>query len=243
MRIGKQTDVGKVRKLNEDSFYVNEDEELLYAVVADGMGGHKAGEIASSMMVDIVKNHINNRADKTLDYIEMAEIARRAFIAANNLIYTYAKYNDNIMGMGTTATLAMLYRDKLITVHVGDSRAYAVGADKIEQITRDHSYVAELVSRGLITPEQAKHHPKRNYITRAIGTEEFVKVDTNIREYSGEVIALASDGLFNYVEDESIKNIVNGNDSLQRAAEMLVDMANDKGGHDNITVVLIQKGN
>ncbi len=240
MRTGHKTDVGRVRRLNEDSYYVNEDEDLLYGIVADGMGGHKAGEIASAMMVDIVKNHIKNRAEEGLDYVEMSEIVRQAFLSANNLIYTYAKYNDNIMGMGTTATLAMIYEDRIITAHVGDSRAYAVG-EEVKQITKDHSYVAELVARGLLTPEQAKHHPKRNYITRAIGTEEIVKVDINIRAYNGEVIAVCSDGLFNYVDNESMKRIIDGNGSLQKAAEMLVDMANDKGGNDNITVLLLER--
>ena len=239
MRIGKQTDVGRVRKLNEDSVYVNEDKRFLYAIVADGMGGHKAGEVASAMMVDIVKNHINNRVSEQIDYIEMSEILRQSFISANNLIYTYAGYNDKIMGMGTTATLAMIYRGKIITVHVGDSRAYAIGCG-IKQITKDHSYVAELLSRGLITPEQAKNHPKRNYITRAVGTEEFVKVDVCIRDYGGEVILVCSDGLFNCIDDEEIKKIVQENEDLQNAARMMIEKANENGGADNITVALIE---
>lgn len=239
MRLGAVTDVGKVRKQNEDSMYADSNALCTYAVVADGMGGHQAGEVASSMAVDIIKNYIHNCLTGDLDYVEASEILRQGFIRANSMIYAYARDNYKVMGMGTTATAAMLFKNKLITAHVGDSRCYLI-KNGIRQITRDHSYVQELVMRGEITPEQAKHHPKRNYITRAMGTEETVKVDIGIYDYHGGIVLLCSDGLTTLVEDKEIEEVVEHCGSLQTAAESLVEMANQRGGNDNITVAAIE---
>ena len=186
MKYGAITDIGMRRKINEDNYYVNESDKFPYAIVADGMGGHQAGEIASMMVIDIIDSYLYKNLNEELDYVEAGETVRQAFISANNIIFNYAKNHYKIMGMGTTTTLAMIYRDKIITAHVGDSRAYKIG-DDIEQITRDHSYVQELVSRGEISAEMAKHHPKKNYITRAMGAEETVKVDISIKPYQREV--------------------------------------------------------
>lgn len=235
------TDIGRIRKLNEDCYFVNDDFEFLYGIVADGMGGHQAGELASMMMVDIVTNRLANNLTTELDYVEAGEAVRQAFVAANNIIYTYARNHYKVMGMGTTATFSMIYRNKLITAHVGDSRAYIVSENEIRQITRDHSYVAELVARGEISPEMAEHHPKKNYITRAIGAEETVKVDISIKDYNDETVILCSDGLTNYIKDDEMKAVINDNKDLQRAAEALVEIANDRGGRDNITIVALDK--
>ena len=240
MQFGAVTDIGMRRKINEDNYYVNESDTFPYAIVADGMGGHQAGEIASMMLVDIISNHLEKHLDKELDYVEAGEIIRRSFISANTIIYNYAKNHYKIMGMGTTATCAMIYQNKIITAHVGDSRAYMIG-DDIKQITKDHSYVQELVSRGEISPEMAKNHPKKNYITRAIGAEDTVKVDISIKPYNGEVIVLCSDGLTNFVEDNEIMNYIKNNDSLQEGAEKLVELANSRGGGDNITIVAFER--
>ncbi len=240
MQFGAVTDIGMRRKINEDNYYVNENDTFPYAIVADGMGGHQAGEIASMMLVDIISNHLEKHLDKELDYVEAGEIIRRSFISANTIIYNYAKNHYKIMGMGTTATCAMIYQNKIITAHVGDSRAYMIG-DDIKQITKDHSYVQELVSRGEISPEMAKNHPKKNYITRAIGAEDTVKVDISIKPYNGEVIVLCSDGLTNFVEDDEIMNYIKNNDSLQEGAEKLVELANSRGGGDNITIVAFER--
>ncbi len=241
MRIGAVTDIGRMRKLNEDRFFVNDDLEFLYGIVADGMGGHQAGEVASMMMVDIVMNRLANGLNTELDYVEAGEVVRQAFIAANSIIYTYAKNHYKIMGMGTTATFSMIYQNKIITAHVGDSRAYLCRDNEIEQITRDHSYVAELVARGEITPEMAEHHPKKSYITRAIGAEESVKVDISIRDYNGGVVVLCSDGLTNFVKDEEICDVICSGSDLQKAVDTLVELANSRGGRDNITIVALDK--
>lgn len=240
MRFGSVTDIGKRRKINEDNYYVNKSNSFPYAVVADGMGGHQAGEVASKMLVDIIRERLNEGLSEELDYVEVGELIRRAFISANSLIYNYAKTHYQVMGMGTTATLAMIYQNKIITAHVGDSRAYKIDSD-IKQITKDHSYVQELLARGEISPEMAKNHPKKNYITRAMGAEDTVKVDISIIPYNGEVLVLCSDGLINYVDDDEIKQYVKKEKTLGDAAKAMADLANERGGGDNITVVAFGK--
>ena len=159
MQLGAITDIGLRRKINEDHYLIHEDATFPYTIVADGMGGHQAGEVASMMVVDIIESKLTQGLKDGLTPVEAGEVVRQAFISANSIIFNYAKDHYKIMGMGTTTTFAMIYSGKLITAHVGDSRAYAVD-DTIEQITKDHSYVQELVSRGEISPEMAKHHPR-----------------------------------------------------------------------------------
>lgn len=240
MRFGAITDIGIRRKINEDNYYVHDSDIFPYAIVADGMGGHQAGEIASMMVVDIIENHLRKNLTEDLDYVEAGEAVRQAFISANSIIYNYAKNHYKIMGMGTTATFAMIYMNKIITAHVGDSRAYML-SDKIVQITKDHSYVQELVSRGEISREMAKNHPKKNYITRAMGAEDTVKVDISIKPYNGETIVLCSDGLTNFVDDDEILEYIKNGNTLSDGTEKLVALANERGGGDNITIVAFEK--
>lgn len=240
MQYGAITDIGMRRRINEDNYSIHDDERFPYVIVADGMGGHEAGEVASMMVVDLTRNQLEKNLDDELDYVEAGEAVRQAFISANNTIYNYAKEHYKVMGMGTTATFAMIYKGKVITAHVGDSRAYMADKD-IRQLTKDHSYVQELVSRGEISPEMAKHHPRKNYITRAIGAEDTVKVDVSIKPYNGEVIILCSDGLTNYVDDDEILGHIKKYKPLQKACEQLMELANKRGGGDNVTVVALRK--
>ena len=242
MRFGAITDIGMRRKINEDSYCIHNEEIFPYAVVADGMGGHQAGEIASRMAVDMIEDYLNKNLNEALDYVEAGETIRQSFISANSIIYNYAKNHYRVMGMGTTATLAMIYQNKIITANVGDSRAYKVSNTDIQQLTRDHSYVQELVMRGEISPEMAKHHPKKNYITRAMGAEDTVKVDISIKPYNGETLVLCSDGLTNFVDDEEILSHVKRKKALQKSAEDLTALANSRGGSDNITIVAFGTG-
>ena len=241
MQYGAVSDVGRIRKINEDSYYVENKSAYPYIIVADGMGGHQAGEVASLMAIDIIENHIAKYLHKGLEYVEAAEVIRRAFIDANSIIYNYANDHYKILGMGTTTTLSMIYDDKLITAHVGDSRAYVIDEYSIRQITRDHSYVQELVEMGRLTPREAKTNPKKNFITRAMGAETSIKVDIIIEPYNGQTILLCSDGLSNMIEDDEIFNCVKYSRDLQTAVETLRDMANECGGTDNITVTAIRK--
>lgn len=240
MKVAAVTDIGKHREINEDSYFLYRNDNLIGGFVADGMGGHQAGEVASSMAADIVKAYIVNEFNPKMDYMETGEMIRCAFLAANSQIFQYAKNNEKLEGMGTTASLAIIYQNKLIVAHVGDSRVYSIGED-IRQITHDHSFVQELLRRGEITQQAAEAHPNRNYITRAVGAEDTVKVDITVTAYEGETILLCSDGLSNMVSDEQIRNIVHENEDLQKAAEELVALANKKGGKDNITVVAFCK--
>lgn len=238
MNIKALSNVGKVRKLNEDSYGFYSCDEYAYAIVADGMGGHLAGEVASKMAVDIIGEYIVTNMHNDLDKFQAKEVIIKAFKKANQEIYNYSCENESVMGMGTTTTLCMLRDGFVIYAHVGDSRAYLVDK-KINQITRDHSYVQELVKLGQITPEEAKHHPRRNYITRAMGVEASVKADAGIKTYNGEKILICSDGLHGEVEDVEMHKILQEN-SAEDSVKLLVELANERGGADNITAVIME---
>lgn len=235
------TDVGKIRKINEDSMKVFTSDEYSYAIVADGMGGHQAGEIASAMAVDVITDYVAEYMTPKLDRFQSMEVMRQAFLAANCAIYEYSCENESVMGMGTTTTMCMVRGGFVIYAHVGDSRAYMIG-DGIVQITRDHSFVQELVKLGQITPEEAKHHPRRNYITRAMGVEAFVRIDTGVKPYNGEKLLLCSDGLFGEIEDGELFNTVKNN-SAETAVNTLIELANERGGSDNITAIVMEGDN
>ncbi|MGN0164391.1 MAG: Stp1/IreP family PP2C-type Ser/Thr phosphatase [Candidatus Ornithomonoglobus sp.] len=241
MKTAALTDVGKVRKINEDSMYVFTSDEYSYAIVADGMGGHRAGEVASAMAVDAITGYIAEHMQTELDRFQTMEVMRQAFLAANSAIYDYSCENDSVMGMGTTTTMCMVRDGFVIYAHVGDSRAYMID-DGIVQITRDHSFVQELVKLGQLTPEEAKHHPRRNYITRAMGVEAFVRVDTGVKPYNGEKLLLCSDGLFGEIEDSELFDEVKNN-SADTAVKRLIELANERGGSDNITAIVMEGDN
>lgn len=240
LEIGALSDVGRIRKINEDSFKTFDGEDYSYAIVADGMGGHQAGEIASSMAVECISGYIEKRLDVKMDRFQAMEVIRRAFLYANSKIYAYSCENDSVMGMGTTATLCMVRGGYVIFAHVGDSRAYMIGSG-ISQITRDHSYVQELVKLGQITPEEARRHPRRNFITRAMGVEQALKVDTGVKPYSGERLLLCSDGLIDDIEDSELAELAEGC-SAEEGVKRLVGLANERGGKDNITVIIMDGG-
>lgn len=237
MKICSATSTGKIRAVNEDSFFVSDTsaEGAVLAVVADGMGGHNAGEVASAEVVNVLKNSdfSENNDTKTalLDAIE----------CANSTIYKMSARSEKLHGMGTTATVCVISGDKVTAAQVGDSRLYLIRDGEITQITKDHSLVEMLVERGSITKEDAKRHPQKNVITRAIGTESSVQAD--IYEFSTipqDILLLCSDGLVNMVDDERILSIITNTEEFDNLAEILVNEAENAGGHDNITVVLIK---
>lgn len=236
MNFGFVTNIGKLRRQNEDCVYVNTNKPY-YMIVADGMGGHNAGEVASKMAIDEISENFSKIKGRRKSDLE--DKTRAAFTSANNQIYEYAEKNSKLMGMGTTAVTAIIHSGHLVIGNVGDSRAYIIKDKEIQQISEDHSYVWQLVIRGEITHLQAKRHPKRNFITRAMGTEKEVLVDTFVRKWEGGIVLLCSDGLTNLVDDNEIRDIVLGSESLQTAADKLVELANDRGGNDNITIALM----
>ncbi|MFO7151652.1 MAG: Stp1/IreP family PP2C-type Ser/Thr phosphatase [Bacillota bacterium] len=236
-----KSDRGKLRSNNEDTFYAPESkEEPLFFMVADGMGGHKAGEVASRLAVEEISSYIKAKFDAPSFRDDMTALIREAFLVANEKIYKNSLESDKLAGMGTTATLALFKDGMLYIGHVGDSRAYLLREGSLKQLTKDHSLVWQLMEEGRLTAEEMRYHPMRNVITRALGAYENVIVDVSTHEYmKGDIFLLCSDGLTNMLEDEKIKEIILKSGSIETAADGLVQAANDRGGYDNITVVLI----
>ena len=226
--VGAKTDVGRGRPANEDTFLVDH-EDRLYAV-ADGMGGHRAGEVASATAIDALQAAFADGA--SLD---------QAVGEANAAVYEKASANVDMRGMGTTLTAAALLDDRhALLGHVGDSRAYLMRDGGVTRITEDHSLVEQLVREGRLSPEEAADHPQKAIITRALGIDPDVEVDTYpIDLRPGDRLLLCSDGLTNMLTDAAIAHVLRRQPDPQEAAEQLVDMANEAGGDDNITVVVI----
>ena len=227
-----RTDVGRQRSANEDDFVLAPP----FFAVADGMGGAKAGEVASSMATDVFEG------ERDSDEPAEAQLAR-ILREANRRIYDLAVADESHRGMGTTLTAAKVTGDEISLGHVGDSRAYRMREGALEQLTKDHSLVAELERSGQITAEAAEHHPQRSIITRALGPEPDVEVDTyTLTGRDGDLFLLCSDGLTSMISDEEIGAILRSAESLDGAADTLVRAANQSGGKDNITVVLFRVG-
>ena len=227
-----RTDVGRQRTANEDSLVV---QPPLFAV-ADGMGGAKAGEVASAVAVQAVEAA---RESGEPAEAQLAGIVRDA----NRRIYDLAVADESRRGMGTTLTLAKVHGDEVSLAHVGDSRAYRLRDGELSQLTRDHSLVAELERSGQITAEAAEHHPQRSIITRALGPEPDVEVDTyTLAGRDGDVFLICSDGLTSMISDDEVGSIVRSASTLDEAADALVRAANQSGGKDNITVILFRLG-
>lgn len=232
MNIGFATHPGRKRRHNEDSYVV---EPPMFAV-ADGMGGAKAGEVASGLAASALKEAGTDGSGEERVTQLIQEANRRVFRRANE--------DREASGMGTTMTVALVEDGRVVFGHVGDSRAYLIREGSIEQLTDDHSLVAELVRSGRLTPEEAEAHPQRSVITRAVGTEPEVDVDTfTIEPEDGDLFLICSDGLTDMVDDGSIIDAVERHrDDLDEAAKALVGAANRVGGEDNITVLLVEVG-
>lgn len=232
------TDIGKKRKLNQDYVYTSErpiGRLPNVFVVADGMGGHNAGDFASKCTVETIVEEIAKAQED-----DTVTILQGAISVANERIRQRAKEDVHLYGMGTTLVVATCTENLLQVANVGDSRLYVVN-DKITQITRDHSLVEEMVRMGGIDRETARTHPDKNIITRAIGASEAVKVDFfTVELQKGDIVLMCSDGLTNMLEDEEIRMILSGQRDIVEKAEELVKAANNNGGKDNIAVVLIE---
>lgn len=228
MRVCHRTHQGLVRANNQDNWLA---QAPLYGV-ADGMGGHRGGETASRVALQVFQNAIGLKKPD-------ADMIRIAVEAANRRVYDMSAHDDSLSGMGTTMSMIWQDNDRLLIAHVGDSRIYRLRAGKLQQITDDHSFVAELVRNNIITPEMAKKHPQRNIITRAVGVDPFVQVDVLEEELQpGDLWLICSDGLHGMVEDEEIQTILSEME-LEEAAERLISRALENGGHDNVTFVLL----
>ena len=237
--------VGKVRKNNEDycmgEIIQTEADCIGIFALADGMGGHKKGEVASKIavdsIIDFLKENILKSCGIKMDYLD--DVIKQGYNYANQKIFDKVSEDSSCEGMGTTLVVAVIYKDDMIMANVGDSRGYLLHNDEFRRITRDHSVVEELVNANLITEEEARVHPRRNQITRAMGAEEIIIVDI-FREKveKGDMILLATDGLTGCVGDEDIKNIIKQDKDIKEICEDLINQANDNSGKDNISVIL-----
>ena len=242
------TDTGRVREHNEDAIGSKPDIGLM--VLADGMGGYNAGEVASGIAVQIVtelatvgaNREERDDVDPHSGMMRQAIVLRDAVYRANKIIYQTAQSQTHCEGMGTTIVACMFYDDKVSIAHVGDSRAYRMRDGQLEQMTLDHSLLQELVDRGFYSEEEAQRSTNRNYVTRALGVEPTVEVEVHDHDVlPGDVYLLCSDGLPDMVEDDDIHlTISTFNASLEVVGQQLVDMANDHGGRDNVSVMLAQ---
>ena len=213
------------------------------AIVADGMGGHQAGDVASSLAVASFREAIEKNASKVMLSEEEARmLIRQAIGDANDAIYTLASQNEQYHNMGTTIVAALIRDARAVIGHVGDSRAYKVTSEGITLLTADHSLVNELVKSGQLSLEEALHHPRRNVLTRAIGTDPQVSIDVQTLDWSaGDVLLLCSDGLTNMVSEEQMFTAVSSEEmDLEAKADYLIQLALDAGGDDNVTLVLLQ---
>ncbi len=227
---GATSDVGRVREANEDSYLVA---EPLF-VVADGMGGHIAGDVASSTAVKVIEGGSSQLSSE--DPATLTKIISDA----NAAIWDKAQSDPALRGMGTTCTLVLVDEDRVHIAHVGDSRAYRLREGQLEQLTEDHTLVGRMVQEGRLSAEEAQHHPQRSIITRALGVDEDVQVDLDTVELSaGDRLLICSDGLSSMVEDDQIRDVLARETDPQKAADGLVQLANEAGGDDNITVVVI----
>ena len=233
------TDVGQKRTVNQDFVFTSETPvgnlPNLF-VVADGMGGHKAGDFASSYAVEVLLSTIV--FDENSNPVK---IIRAAIENANTQLLREASDNETMSGMGTTMVLVTIVGHYAYVANVGDSRLYLVDENKISQITKDHSLVEEMVRMGEISRDDARNHPDKNIITRALGAGRDVDVDFfDIRLTPGDILLLCSDGLSNMVPDEDIRQVIRTSETLEETGRRLVSMANDNGGRDNIAVVLVE---
>ena len=231
-----RSDTG-MRKKNEDSFYIPGEGDIPVVIVADGMGGHVAGEVASSRAIERLVESIGS-APGGLNSITLL---RQAMSEANRSVFDLAMTDDRYTGMGTTVVMALLEPDKYTVASIGDSRLYHFDGRRIKRVTKDHTYVQELVSAGLITEEQARTHPQRNLITRAVGTTRFEKADAGVKSWKkGDKLLLCSDGLCGSVAESEMEMILRTTGDLISCCDKLAELALKNGSTDNITVVLAE---
>ena len=240
------TDIGKIRSINEDSYaFKTISDDIVAAVVADGMGGHNAGEVASSFatqeiirLIEGAHKYFSGYTDK-----QIGNFLKNAVNKISKAVYNMSLESKDKSGMGTTMVVCIAYNQKCYIANVGDSRFYKYNGELL-QITKDHSYVSELVEMGAITAEEAKNHPNRNVITKAVGTEPSVIPDIFIEKInSDDMFILCSDGLSGLVCDKDILNVISSDISPDAIPQKLAELANQNGGKDNITVVLLDGKN
>ena len=235
------SDVGKVRELNEDYFSVSYPEDAIQLfVLADGMGGYNGGEIASQLAVNSVKNYISSNfenAKQTRE--ELLELVKSASQYANMVVYEKSQSSEELKKMGTTLDICLIYQGKAYIAHIGDSRIYRYRKGFFRKLTKDHTYVQELVDVGKITKEESINHPEKNMLMKALGVAPFIEPDVMIKGFmKDDIYLMCSDGLTNMVSEDNIRRIIDENPV--DSTKLLVQAANDGGGVDNVTAIIIR---
>lgn len=240
MKISYGTDVGIVRNENQDSVYVHRFSDTCgLFIVADGMGGYEGGKLASTCAVQNISDYVIAEFEETMSGEQIVEMLQVAIKNTSKKIYEISSGNKELRGMGTTVVACVVSGSTLYTASVGDSRGYVYSGGRLQQITRDHSLVYDMVSKGLISKEEARVHPQKNVITRAVGSEEIVITDTFVtRLNANDIVLICSDGLHTMISDEQITQMLK-NDT-EDTADRLITLANENGGRDNITVITVK---
>ncbi len=240
MNIKGFSDKGMVRNSNQDAFYIEQtDDGIAFAVVCDGMGGANSGDVASRLAVDHFSAALKAGLRPNMSEHSVKNLLRSAVSAANIRVFDKSKESSEFKGMGTTVVAVLVIGSTAYFIHAGDSRAYVKSGDELLQITRDHSIVQSMIEGGRLTVEEARFHPRKNVITRALGVDEVIEPEFNVYDLNeGDLILLCTDGLTNFVDLESLGDILKS--SAESKAEALVDEANKNGGGDNITAVVLE---
>ena len=242
MRAYAKTDIGKAREMNQDFYYVSEEKNgMRLCILADGMGGYKGGEIASSLATASARHYIQEKFDEIEPTTEnIQNLIKEAMDYANKIVYKKSQENEELEQMGTTLEICIMYGNKVYMGHIGDSRIYRIRKNIIRRITTDHSYVETLVKDGTITREEAFYHPRKNMLMKALGCAGSIEPDVTAKGFlPGDIILMCSDGLTNMIKEEEIYNIIN--DNLENACNKLVEKANALGGYDNISIIIVKR--
>jgi len=241
MKLWGGTDTGMVRNQNQDGYFIAQyGDDLVGAAVCDGMGGARAGNVASELAVEVFATAMETLREQVPD--DPQALLKRVAADANHAIHTQADANPDYTGMGTTMVAALVVGSRAHVLNIGDSRAYHVKQSGIARVTRDHSYVEDLVERGQITPEEARYHPRKNLITRALGSMPNVRADLFVQELEvGEYLLLCSDGLTNVLTDQEILDEIVRDGSPDSCCGRLIDLVLSRGAPDNVTVVLLER--
>ena len=241
INVFSKTDIGRVRKVNQDAVKTEViSDNLAWSVVCDGMGGQAGGDIASNIAVIMISKFLSDNLSELKTSDEIKSVIYEAVSSANQAIYLKSEKDKNLKNMGTTVIVCVVSMNKLYVAHMGDSRAYLISDDEITQITTDHSMVQEMLDNGKLTIEEARNHPQKNIITRALGVNTEIKLEYNTLDIKkGNIILSCTDGLTNTVEEQDIYNICKKCNNKEEAVGKLISKGNKNGGNDNITVSLI----
>ena len=241
MKVFAKTDIGKMRNMNQDCIYIpQKDDPINLFILADGMGGYNGGEIASKLAVETVKDYIKKHFSSIeLDKESIMQFLKETVEHANEVVYKKSREDKELNEMGTTLEVCLIYNEKVFIAHVGDSRVYRIRKDFIRKLTTDHSYVEKLVKDGTITREESYTHPKKNMLIQAVGCEKTINPEILVKGFlKDDILLMCSDGLTNMVSENEIYRIIRAN--VQKANEKLVLRANENGGIDNVSVIIVE---